>query len=143
MNKTTALTTLLAASILSAGAITTAGAADGDTTATVGAPKPLSAGATAPFDAAGVKAIRRGKAIPSGYVLVGRHASAEGGAAAAGAAIRLTCPSGKTVRTLGATGVPIQIPSRDTSYVGNRITTVYALANAGKSFDGTVYAVCR
>lgn len=137
-----ARTALLTASILAAGAAAagTAGALDGDTTVTVGPPKPLTAGATAPFDAAGVKAIRRGKPVPAGYVLVGRTVTTKAGTGAAGAAIRLTCPAGKTLRTLGATGkAGLQIGR---TYLGKRATNVMSLDGRGDT-SGTVYGVCR
>lgn len=140
MNPSTALTALLAAAVLSAGAVATAGAVDGDTTVTIGAPKPTAAGARAPFDAPGVKAIRQGKAVPAGYALVGRSVTVKAGAGAAGAAVRLSCPSGKTLRTLATTGrTGLQITRK---YVGQSATNVIALDARGDS-SGTVYAVCR
>lgn len=141
MKTTTALTTLLAAAVVSAGAVTTANAVDGDTSVTVGAPKPLSAGAKAPFDAAGVKAVRRGKAIPAGYVLVGRSVVVEAGTGAAGAAVRLTCPTGKVLRTLGATGdAGLQI---ERPYVGRQSTNVTSFGRRGGNATGVLYGVCR
>ncbi|MDQ3630090.1 MAG: hypothetical protein M3417_02180 [Actinomycetota bacterium] len=140
MRNTHALTTLLAASVLSAGAVTTAGAVDGDTSITVGAPKNLVAGGKAPFDAPGVKAIRRGKAIPAGYVLPGRTVTVKAGTGAAGAAIRFTCPAGKALRTFATTGtVGLAI---DRKYVGRRSTNVMSIGR-GKDASGAVYAVCR
>ncbi len=141
MTTTKALTTLLAVSALSAGAAAgTAGALDGDTTSTVGPPKQLVAGATAPFDAPGVKAIRQGKAIPAGYVLVGRTVATKAGRGSAGAAIRLSCPSGKVLQTLGATGrTGLQLTQK---YLGRSATNVMSLDGRG-STSGTVYGVCR
>jgi hypothetical protein len=141
MKTTTALTTLLAASVLSAGAVTTANAVDGDTAVTIGAPKNLVAGDKAPFDAAGVKAIRRGKAIPAGYVLVGRTVTVDAGTGAAGAALRLSCTGGKTLRTLGLTGnVSLQIGRE---YVGKKFTNVMSLGARVGDSSGVVYGVCR
>jgi len=141
MKTSTALSTLLAASVLSAGAVTTATAGDGDTSVTVGAPKSLVAGDKAPFDAPGVKAIREGKAIPAGYVLPGRTVTVEAGTGAVGAAIRYACPSDKTLRTFGTTGtVGLSI---DRKYVGRRSTNVMSIGRSGKDTSGAVYAVCR
>jgi len=142
MKTSSALTTLLAASVLSAGAVTTANAVDGDTAVTIGAPKRLVAGDKAPFDAAGVKAIRRGKAIPARYVLVGRTVNIDSGdTGAAGAAVRLSCPSGKVLRTLGQTGnAGLQIGRR---YVGKKYTNVMSFGRRGGDASGALYGVCR
>jgi hypothetical protein len=92
----------------------------------------LHAGQTAPFDAAGVKAVRRGKPIPSGYVLVGRHITIDRGTSGSvGAAIALTCPAGKTARTLGLTGE-----------IGSVRAVVWTAPRHVKS-AGTSYVVCR
>ena len=140
MKTTTALTTVLTVAVLSAGAVTTATAVDGDTSVTVGAPRALVAGAEAPFDAAGVRAVRRGQEIPAGYVLVGRTVTVKAGTGAAGAALRLTCPSGKVLRTLGATGdAGLSI---DRAYVGKRSTQVMSIRGDGDR-TGTLYGVCR
>lgn len=142
MKTTTALTTLLAASVLSAGAITTAGAADGDSTITIGAQKVTAAGQTSPFDAGGVRAVRRGKAIPSGYLLVGRKLTIEPGANAAGAIVRLTCPAGKTLRTYGQTGTAGGSKAEG-DYVGDRRGEILAFGLANKTVQATYYGVCH
>ena len=119
-------------------------AADGDAQVTIGTPTTLQAGQTAPFSAPGVKAIRRGKPIPSGYVLVGREVTIDRGTAgSAGAVLSLSCPAGKRARTLGSTGQngPNVIGDR---YVGHRSVRI---AVWGPSNDatthGTSYVVCR
>lgn len=142
MKTTTALTTLIAASVLSAGAVTTAGAVDGDTAITVGAPTSLVAGQTAPFDAGGVKSVRQGKPIPSGYVLVGRTLNIEPGTGAAGAIIRLTCPSGKVLKTYGTAG-KLGGSKAEGDYVGDRRGEILAFGRAGEATSGTYYGVCR
>ncbi len=141
MKTSTALSTLIAASVLFAGAATTANAVDGDTSVTVGAPRSLVAGAEAPFDAPGVKAIRQGKAIPAGYVLTGRAITVKAGPGGTGAAIRFTCPSGKALRTFGATGDVG--PAIDRKYVGRRAENVMVFGRTGQDAAGAVYAVCR
>jgi hypothetical protein len=97
---TTVAATAAASLALAAGA--TAG--DGATTVTVDPATKLAAGATAPFDAPGVKEIRAGKAIPEGFVLVGRPVSVKKGTEVAGAYVRISCPSGMRLQTMGRTG---------------------------------------
>lgn len=128
----------------SGAAAASAGAAAGDARITVGPPVTLTAGEIAPFDAAGVKAIRRGKAIPEGYVLVGRKVTIDRGTSGSvGAALKLSCPSGKSARTLGLTGEngPSLIGNR---YVGHRDVrvAVWSPPRAPRS-TGMSYVVCR
>ncbi len=118
-------------------------AADGATDIKVTAAPTLSAGQTAPFDAAGVKAVRRGKPIPVGYVLVGQTVDIQRGAKSAGAALTFRCPGAKTLRTFGVVG-NAGFSAVDRNYPGHRQTAVMSfppprLAHA----TGTVYAVCR
>ena len=109
----------------------------GDTTVTVGPRTVLTAGQTAPFDAPGVSAVRKGKPIPSGYRLIGREVS--GGGAGVGAAIRFTCPDGKVLKTFGTVGrVGFTAPR---TYVNHKSTIVQSILSGSAS--GTVYAVCR
>jgi hypothetical protein len=109
----------------------------GDTTVTVGPRTVLTAGQTAPFDAPGVSAVRKGKPIPSGYRLVGRTVS--GGGSGVGAAIRFTCPDGKVLKTFGTVGsVGFSAPR---TYVNHKSTIVQSILSGSAS--GTVYAVCR
>jgi outer membrane receptor protein involved in Fe transport len=126
------------------GGASVAGAAGGDAQITVGTPATLHAGQAAPLDAPGVKAVRRGKPIPRGYALVGRDVTIDRGTAGTtGAAFSLTCPSGKTARTLGFTGQdgPQLIGDR---YVGHRSVrvAVWGPPNHAQS-HGTSYVVCR
>jgi hypothetical protein len=117
-------------------------AADGATDIKVTAAPTLTAGQTAPFDAPGVKAIRRGRPIPAGYRLIGQQVDITRGAKSAGAALTFRCPEGKRLRTFGVVGnagffAPL-------AYVRHRQTTIVSfppprLAHA----TGSVYAVCR
>jgi len=118
-------------------------AADGATDIKVTAAPTLGAGQTAPFDAAGVKAVRRGRPIPAGYVLVGQTVDIQRGAKSAGAALTFRCPGTKTLRTFGVVG-NAGFTAVDRNYPGHRQTAVMSfppprLAHA----TGTVYAVCR
>src|SRR5436190_8631292 len=80
--KTIAAITTVAA--LAAGGVSIA--ADTATQLTVEPVASLHAGDISPFDAGGVKAIRRGKAIPPGYVIIGQKITNTRGTAGAGAA---------------------------------------------------------
>jgi hypothetical protein len=107
----------------------------------------LTAGQTAPFDAPGVRAIRRGKAIPRGYALVGqridvRRGTRGGNAKSAGAALTYRCPGAKTLRTFGVVGNAGFSAPRN--YVGHRQTQVFSFAPPRLDHGvGTLYAVCR
>jgi hypothetical protein len=127
---------LTAAAVLAGGTGTALAQQGGETTVTVGPRVVLTAGDTAPADAPGVRAIRRGRPIPSGYRLIGRSVSGQQGGV--GAAIRFTCPDEKRLRTFATTGrAGFQI-TRD--YVGRRSTIITSIGGNG---PGTVYAVCR
>ena len=103
----------------------------------------LGAGQTAPFDAAGVKAVRRGKPIPAGYVLVGQTVDIQRGAKSAGAALTFRCPGAKTLRTFGVVG-NAGFSAVDRNYPGHRQTAVMSFAPPRLAHaTGTVYAVCR
>ena len=124
-----------------------AAAADGPTRISVGDAATLKAGQKAPFDAPGVKAVRRGKAIPSGYVLVGQtvevtRGARGGNAKSAGAALTFRCPGTKTLRTFGVVGNAGFSAPRD--YVRHRQTQVFSFAPPTlEHATGTLYAVCR
>ena len=118
-------------------------AADGATDIKVTAAPTLSAGQTAPFDAAGVKAVRRGKPIPAGYVLVGQTVDIQRGAKSAGAALTFRCPGSKTLRTFGVVG-NAGFTAVDRNYPGHRQTAVMSFPPPRVAHStGTVYAVCR
>ena len=90
----------------------------------------------------GVKAIRRGKPIPAGYVLVGQKVEVQRGAETAGAALRFTCPDGKRLKTFGVTGQAGCLASQN--YEDHRTTNVMSFPPPHQQqASGTVYAVCR
>ena len=121
----------------------TAVAATGATDIKVSAAPTLVPGRKAPFDAPGVRSIRRGKPIPSGYRLIGRKVDITRGAKSAGAALRFTCPGSKTLRTFGIVGNAGFLAVND-DYPGHRQTTVVSFAPPRLEHAvGTVYAVCR
>jgi hypothetical protein len=122
-------------------------AADGPTRVAVSDAPTLSAGQTAPFDAPGVRSIRRGRPIPRGYVLVGQtvditRGTRGGNAKSAGAALSFRCPGTKTLRTFGVVGnAGFSAP---TDYVRHRQTRVFSFAPPTLDHaTGTLYAVCR
>jgi hypothetical protein len=137
MTKPRILAALTAVAVLAGGTGTALAQGEGDTTITVGPRTVLTAGDTAPFDAPGVRAIRRGQPIPSGYRLIGRHVSGYSGGV--GAAIRFTCPDGKRLKTFGVTGRAGFLAERN--YVNHRSTIIESIGRTGDS--GTIYAVCR
>jgi hypothetical protein len=125
------------------GASSAAVAADGPTEIKVSAAPTLSAGQVAPFDAPGVRAVRKGKAIPAGYVLLGQSVSIQRGAKSAGAALTFRCPEGKTLRTFGVVG-NAGFAAADRDYAGHRQTSILSFAPPKLAqATGTVYAVCR
>ena len=120
-----------------------AAAADGATDIKVTAAPTLGAGQTAPFDAAGVKAVRRGRPIPAGYLLVGQTVDIQRGAKSAGAALTFRCPGTKRLRTFGVVG-NAGFSAVDRNYPGHRQTAVMSFPPPRLAHStGTVYAVCR
>ena len=118
-------------------------AADGATQIQVQAVATLGPGQTAPFDAPGVKAIRRGKPIPSGYRLIGQQVDITRGAKNAGAALTFRCPAGKTLRRFGVVG-DAGFTATSRNYPGHRQTTIVSFAPPQLQHPtGTVYALCR
>jgi hypothetical protein len=117
-------------------------ATDGSSQITVHPPTQLKAGQIAPFDAPGVAAIRQGKPIPKGYVLVGQPVEIQRGTKVAGAALRFTCPGAKRLKTFGTTGdAGFFAP---TNYSDHRSTSVMSFPPPHlQEANGTVYAVCR
>jgi hypothetical protein len=137
MTKPRFIAVVTAAALLAGGTGTALAQSAGDTTVTVGPRTVLTAGDTAPFDAAGVSVVRRGKPIPSGYRLIGRTVS--GGGSGVGASIRFTCPDNKVLKTFGTVGRAGFFAPR--GYVNHKSTIVESMTSGAAS--GTVYAVCR
>jgi hypothetical protein len=128
------------AAVLAAGGVSIA--ADTATRISVEPSATLLPGTKAPFDAAGVKAIRKGKAIPKGYRLQGIKVTNTRGTSSAGAALYFKCAQGR-LRTFGQTGgIGFAI---ERTYVGHQSTWVrtYPAKKKGAAESGVVYAVCR
>jgi hypothetical protein len=148
---TTFVAAALATAALGAGgtALAQTGGGSSTLTAVQVSPAPtLSAGTTAPFDAPGVKAIRQGRPIPSGYTLVGYRIQVHRGTKMAGAALRFQCPDDKRLRSFGVVGDAGFAADRD--YVAHKETWVTSWPGMrdrdGKpktDADGLLYAVCR
>ena len=107
-----------------------------------------SAGQTSPVDVGGVRAVRAGKPIPSGYVLVGRHVKFTRGTEAGYGALTMRCPSGKTLRGLARQGQIGPQVVRDMHYPGKRSVDLIVTYDAnhtpvGGTAEGTVLALCR
>ncbi len=131
----------LAVAAVAAGGVSVA--ADTATQIAVEPVASLKAGDTSPFDAPGVKAIRRGKAIPSGYVLVGQKVTNTRGQSSTGAALYFNCPDGKRLKTFATTG-DRALAAADRPYVNHRSTWVRSAPGVkGETVTGIAYAVCR
>ena len=132
---------IAAGAALAAGGVSVA--ADTATQITVEPAATLMPGQNSPFDAAGVKAIRRGKPIPAGYRLIGQKVTTTRGASNAGASVFFRCPGEKRLKTFGGSG-PIGF-GIERNYVDHRQTWVrtYAARKKGVPESGIVYAVCR
>ncbi len=117
-------------------------AAGGTTQIAVQPTATLMPGDMSPFDVAGVKAIRRGKAIPSGYRLIGRQVTITRDRASAGAALFFRCPGHKRLKSFATQG-PVGF-SADRRYVDHRQTWVRSgPGKRGEEVSGAIYAVCR
>jgi hypothetical protein len=107
-----------------------------------------SAGQTSPVDVGGVRAVRAGKPIPAGYVLIGRHVKFTRGTEVGYGALTMRCPSGKTLRGLAREGQVGPQVYRDVNYPGKRSVNVIVDYDAnhtpvGGTAEGTVLAICR
>lgn len=141
----TAATAAIVAIAVIAGGAGTSIAATADTATQIGV-SPVATimpGQKAPFDAPGVRSIRRGKPVPAGYRLVGQKVTITRGVVDAGASLHFVCPDGKRLKTFGMTG---EIgPTLDPSYIDKHQTYARAFGNGGRGVatSGVVYAICR
>jgi hypothetical protein len=144
----------LIATIATVGALGAAGTAVAqqgqpvDSQVTVAARTVVTApGQNSPVDVGGVRAIRRGKPVPSGYRLIGRKVTFVRGTEVAYGWITMRCPTGKTLRGLasqGGAGFAVQ----GGNYVGKPSVNLLAFYNAnrtavGQTVSGTILAACR
>ena len=118
-----------------------------DTTIAVSPRVLTSAPAVSPADFPGVSKVRKGRALPRNWVVVGRDVRTTRGGEIAFAALRMTCPKGRTWRSGASTG-DIGASVLDRSARGKRSVLVMATFSAadvreGESAGGTVLALCR
>jgi hypothetical protein len=119
---------------------------------TVGAPFRIAAPARSPIDFAGARDVRQGRPLPAGNVIVARQVTITRGAHPAQASVRLTCPVGTVLRTIGASEIPKgvfpQVPRDQARYPGRRSVTVTTSFSSlevpeGHTASGNLYALCR
>jgi hypothetical protein len=117
-----------------------------DTTMSVSPRTVVAAPARSPLDFPGIPGAVAGRPLPNGYVVVARGVRITRGGEPASAALRMTCPAGKTWRTAGAAG-DVGVSVLDRRIAGKRSVLVLATAAprvaAGETATGTVYALCR
>ncbi len=120
--------------------------APSDTTISVSPRTLIAAPQDSPISFPGVAGARQGQPLPKGYVAVARDVRITRGAETAFAAMRMTCPKGKTWRTGGAAG-EIGVSILDRRVTGKRSVLVLVSASSqvarGEAATGTAYALCR
>jgi hypothetical protein len=120
--------------------------APADTTIAVSPRTSVAAPDRSPVDFPGVPGAAAGRPLPKGYVAVARDVRITRGGETAFAAMRMTCPSGKTWRT-GAAAGELGVSVLDRRVAGKRSVLVLASAAprvaAGDTATGTIFALCR
>jgi hypothetical protein len=120
--------------------------APADTTISVSPRTLVVAPQRSPFQFAGVPGVAESRPLPKGYVAIARDVRITRGGETAFAAMRMTCPKGKTWRTGGASGdVGVSVLARRVA--GKRSVLVLASAAPhiamGDTATGTIHALCR
>jgi hypothetical protein len=120
--------------------------APADTTMSVSPRTSVAAPARSPIGFPGVPGVAAGRPLPKGYVAVARDVRITRGGETAFAAMRMTCPAGKSWRT-GAVSGDVGVSVLDRRIAGKRSVLVLASAApriaAGDTATGTVFALCR
>jgi hypothetical protein len=120
--------------------------APADTTISVSPRTFVAAPAPSPLGFPGVPGVAAGRPLPKGYVGVARDVRITRGAETAFAAMRMTCPKGRTWRTGAASG-DVGVSVLDRRVAGKRSVLVLASAvprvAAGDTARGTIFALCR
>lgn len=143
-----AVVAALAVAAALAGAAGAVAAADGSDTTTAVSPRTtITAPERSPVDFPGVAKARAGDPLPAGYAAVARDVRLTRGAEVAYAALRMTCPKGKTWRT-GAAAGDIAVSVLDRAVSNKRSVLVMASYDSrgtalGETAAGTIYALCR
>lgn len=146
-SRRTAVAVLAATATLTGAAASYAAATDAETTTAVAPRVLIAAPADSPVDFPGVSSARAGEPLPAGFVAVARDLRITRGGEVAYAAMRMTCPKGKTWRT-GASRGPIGISVLDRAVSNKRSVLVMAGLDTrrtarGETASGTIYALCR
>jgi len=108
----------------------------------------ITAPADSPADFPGVSRVRRGEPLPRGWVVVRRDVRITRGGEVAFAALRMTCPQGRTWRSGRATGeIGASVLERNPRS-GKRSVLVMATfttrdVRMGETATGSVLALCR
>jgi len=146
-SRRTAVAVLAVVATLTGAAATYAAAGAADTTTAVAPRVLIAAPANSPVDFPGVSSARARQPLPTGFVAVARDVKITRGGEVAYAAMRMSCPKGKTWRT-GASRGAIAISVLDRSVSNKR--SVLAMASfdtrrtaRGETAAGTIYALCR
>jgi hypothetical protein len=120
--------------------------APADTTMSVSPRTSIAAPARSPIGFPGVPGVAAARPLPKGYVAVARDVRITRGGETAFAAMRMTCPTGKTWRT-GAVSGDVGVSVLDRRIAGKRSVLLLASAApriaAGDTATGTVFALCR
>jgi hypothetical protein len=120
--------------------------APADTTMSVSPRTSVAAPARSPIGFPGIPGVAAGRPLPKGYVAVARDVRITRGGETAFAAMRMTCPAGKSWRT-GAVSGDVGVSVLDRRIAGKRSVLVLASAApriaAGDTATGTVFALCR
>jgi hypothetical protein len=145
-----AFTRVAAAVAASAAALSLAAAAGAeapaDTTISIAPRVVIAAPQPSPIDFPGVPSARAGQSLPKGYVAIARDVRLVRSGGTAFAALRMTCPKGKTWLTGGSSGaVGGSVLNRRVA--GKRSVLVLASAStpaaANATAAGTIYSLCR
>ncbi len=122
-------------------------AATADSTIEVAPRVEMAAPAASPATFPGVTSIRDGRPLPRGWVVESRDVKMTRGGEPAFAAMRMTCPKGKTWRSGTSDGdVGASVLNRNAA--GKRSVLVMATystrdVRVGETATGTVFALCR
>jgi hypothetical protein len=142
--------TWAAATVASVATLAAAGIAMAEapvaTTMSVSPRMSVAAPVRSPIAFPGVPGVAAGRPLPKGYVAVARDVRITRGDETAFAAMRMTCPAGKSWRT-GAVSGDVGVSVLDRRIAGKRSVLVLASAAphiaAGDTATGTVFALCR
>lgn len=125
-----------------------AAAASSDTTISVSPRVEIAAPDPSPADFPGVSKVRAGEPLPRGWVVVSRDVRFERGGEVAFAALRMTCPKGKTWRSGTSTdGIGASVLDRDPRARKRSVLVLATFPTSdvriGTSVSGKVFALCR